>query len=69
MYTVHVVPLLLYIIEGHTVSIFEEELTSAGKEDGVTGRSLDLLGHLILEVLDHQLHVYTCTGVEERKKP
>ena len=61
------IPLLLYVVECHTVSVFKEELPSTSKEDGVTGRSLHLLGDFVLEVLDHQLHVHVpqCGGGRE----
>ena len=48
-------PPLLHIIQGDTIIVLEEEVAGPGIEYGVTGRTLHLLGHLIAEILDHQL--------------
>ena len=47
--------LLLDVKDGDHVSLFQQEVSSPGMEDGLTGGSIHLLGDLILQVLDDNL--------------
>ena len=49
------VPLLLHVKEGHSVTVFQQQVSGTSIKNAVTRRALDLLGHLITKVLDHQL--------------
>ena len=55
------IPLLLDIKEFDSVSLLEEQMTRPGIEDALTWRTLDLLGHLVTQVLDYQLHTHNQT--------
>ena len=46
---------MLHIKEGHSVTVFQQQVSGTSIEDAVTWRALDLLGHLVAKVLDHQL--------------
>ena len=46
---------MLDIEEHHTIGIFQQQAAGAGIEDVVAIRNLDLLGDLVLEILDDDL--------------
>lgn len=54
--------LLLHVVESYHVAFFHQQVTSAGKEDLLGVRELNLLGYLVLQVLDQNRMVLVENG-------
>lgn len=63
-------PALLFLLDvkdGDHVSLFQQEVAGPSVEDGLTGGTIHLLGHLILQVLDDNLREGRLEGRGRRK--